>query len=293
MDIKQLTYFLAIAEEGSLTKAAARLHMAQPPLSKYLKMLEDELGVMLIERNTRKLRITEAGEKMRYRAKQILELTETTINELRDYDEGTHGTLRIGTIASSGDTLLPVRIFHFHRRYPKVRFQIKERSTQEIMDMLEKGLIDIGIVRTPVNIEGYDSILLPEEPMVAATTDTTFWEQNQAEITLADLAGKPLLVHNRYEDIIIKLCRNAGFDPEILGKIDDARSILLWANIGMGIAVVQRDWLELLENADLRYKEIAEPLLVTRNVVVWKKNRYTSSIACHFLETFDDLSMKV
>lgn len=286
IDIKQLIYFLAIAEEGSITKAADRLHMAQPPLSKQLKMLENELNVNLVERNTRNLRITEAGKRLQYRAKQILDLTETTIKELKDYDGGIHGMLRIGTIASAGDTLLPAKAFSFHQKYPNIRFQIKESNTQEILDMLKNGLIDIGIVRTPIDSEYYDSILFPDEPMVAATIGTPFWNQDQPSITVAELAGKPLLVLNRYENMIIKSCQKAGFEPEIVGKIDDTRSIILWANTGMGIAIVQRDWPELLNNNDLKYKEIAEPLLFTQTAIVWMKNRYLSSASRHFLETF-------
>ncbi|MGE7760554.1 LysR family transcriptional regulator [Peribacillus sp. NPDC097895] len=286
MDIKQLIYFLAIAEEDSITKAAARLHMAQPPLSKQLKMLEDELEVKLFERNTRNLKITDVGKRLQYRAKQIIELTETTISELKDYDEGSRGTLRIGTLASTGDAILPIRIYNFNQLYPNISFQIKHRSTPEILDMLKKGLIDIGIVRTPINSEYYDSILLPEEPMVAVTAGTPLWEKNESSITLSDLADQPLLVLNRYENIITQACRNAGFEPNILGKIDDTKSILLWANLGIGTAIVQRDWLELFKNADLKYKEISEASLVTQTAIVWMKNQYMSSASRHFLETF-------
>ncbi|MER2009627.1 MAG: LysR family transcriptional regulator [Psychrobacillus sp.] len=286
MNIKQLIYFLAIAEEGSITKAADRLHMAQPPLSKQLKMLEIELNIELFERNKRNLRITEAGKQLQYRAKQIIDLTETTIRELKDYDEGIHGTLRIGTIASAGDTLLPENVFSFHQKYPNIRFHIKESNTQEILDMLKNGIIDIGIVRTPIDSDFFDSILFPEEPMVAATTGTPFWNEKQPSITVADLAGKPLLVLNRYEDVMIKSCQKAGFEPDIIGKIDDTRTIMLWANKGMGIAIVQRDWPELMKNNGLKYKEIAEPLLVTQPAIVWMKNRYMSSASRHFLETF-------
>lgn len=286
MDIKQLIYFLAIAEEGSITRAANRLHMAQPPLSKQLKMLEDELEVKLIERNTRNLKITDAGKRLKYRAKQIIELTETTIKELKDYDEGSRGTLRIGTLASTGDAILPARIFNFNQLYPNISFQINHSSTPEILDMLTKGLIDIGIVRTPIDTEYYDSILLPEEPMVAVTGGTPFWKQNEPSITLLDLAEEPLLVHNRYENMITQACRNNGFEPNILGKLDDTKSILLWAKLGIGTAIVQRDWLELFKNDDLKYKEIAETSLVTQTAIVWMGNQYMSSATRHFLETF-------
>lgn len=286
IDIKQLHYFLAIAEEGSITKAAERIHMAQPPLSKQLKMLEEELQVELFERNTRNLKITEAGKHLHYRAQQIIDLTETTVRELKDYDEGIYGTLTVGTISSAGDTLLPEKVLSFHKKYPNIRFHIKKNNTHEVLDLLKNGLIDVGIVRTPIDSEYYDSILFPEEPMVAATVGTPFWTDSQQAITIADLEGKPLLILNRYKETVVKACHNAGFEPHIIGKIDDTRTIMLWANKGMGVAIVQRDWPDLMGSNDLVYKEIAEPLLLTQPAVVWMKNRYLSSVTRHFLESF-------
>ncbi|MEY9976296.1 LysR family transcriptional regulator [Lysinibacillus sp. RC79] len=287
MDIKQLKYFLAIADEGNITKAAEKLHMAQPPLSKQLKILEDELGIQLFERNTRNLKITESGERLQYRAKQIIDLLETTVKELKDFDEGKCGILKIGTLAVTGDAILPDQIYKFNQIYPNIGFQIIHRNTPEILDMLKKGLIDIGIVRTPIDSEYLDSILLPEEPMVAVTVGEPFWKENESsKIAISDLFEQPLLVHNRYEKMITMVCQNAGFEPKIIGRIDDTRSILLWANLGIGIAIVQRDWLQLFKNNDFKYKEISEKSLLTQTAIVWMKNQYMTTTARHFIETF-------
>ncbi|MFC9601012.1 LysR family transcriptional regulator [Peribacillus butanolivorans] len=287
MDIKQLKYFLAIAAEGNITKAAEKLHMAQPPLSKQLKILEEELGIQLFERNTRNLKITESGKRLQYRAKQIIDLLETTVKELKDFDEGKRGILKIGTLAVTGDAILPDQIYKFNQIYPNIGFQIIHRNTPEILDMLKKGLIDIGIVRTPINSEYLDSILLPEEPMVAVTVGEPFWKENESsKIAISDLSEQPLLVHNRYEKMITMVCHNAGFEPNIIGRIDDTRSILLWANLGIGIAIVQRDWLKLFKNNDFKYKEISEESLLTQTAIVWMKNQYMTNTARHFIETF-------
>lgn len=289
MDIRQLKYFVTIVDEGNITKAAEKLHIAQPPLSQQLKLLEEELGIKLIERNTRKIQITEAGYMLWHRAKQIIELTETTEKELRDFKEGLQGTLSIGAIASAGDTLLPNRINSFHRAYPDVNFHIRECSTNEILELLISGVIEIGIIRTPLNSELFDSILLPDEPMVAATNGDFFWNEDKKTIKLRDLENKPLLVHNRYENVISEACQREGFEPRILGRIDDTRSILLWAHTGMGVAIVQRDWINLIDSINLKYKEINEPSLVTRTAIVWLKNKYLSSIARNFLNIFEYL----
>ncbi|GIM30359.1 LysR family transcriptional regulator [Clostridium polyendosporum] len=284
MDIKQLTYFLGIAEEGNITKAAEKLHIAQPHLSNQLKLLEDELGVKLVERSTRKIQLTNAGEMLMHRAKQVLELMDRTIKELKDFNEGLQGTLSIGAISSAGDILLPNWIYNFHQQYPGINFHIRECHTHEILELLNNGVIEIGIIRTPLNSELYDSILLPNETMIAATNRNLFWKNNRKYIDMKDLANKPLLIHRRYEKMIVEACQQSGFEPRILGKIDDTRTILLWAHTGMGVAIVPKDWIGLISSTNLKYVEIKEPSLITRTAVVWKKSHYLSSAAKHFLE---------
>ncbi|ADK14835.1 MULTISPECIES: LysR family transcriptional regulator [Clostridium] len=285
MDIKQLTYFLTIAEEKSITKASEKLHIAQPHLSQQLKLLEEELNVKLIERTTRKFQVTDAGKRLWHRSKQIIELMESTVKELKDFNEGMEGTLSIGTISSAGDILLPQRIYSFNKKYPKINFEIQECSTNEILELLKSGVIEIGIIRTPLNSEIYESINLPIEPMVAASSNSFYWN-NKGKICLNELAGKPLLVHRRYEKMIIELCKQTGFNPRILCKIEDTRSILLLADTGMGIGIVPKDWIELIPNTNLNYKEINEPSLDTNTTIVWMKDQYLSSAAKHFLQTF-------
>jgi LysR family transcriptional regulator, salicylic acid-responsive activator of bsdBCD len=286
MDLRQLVYFLAIAEEGNITRAAERLHIAQPPLSQQLKLLEEEFGVVLMERNTRKIQITDAGRLLQTRAKQILELTEKTAKELKDLKEGFQGTLSIGTISSAGETLLPLKIQSFHEKYPGVDFHIRESGTFEILELIKGGVVELGIIRTPLNQDIFEYINLPDEPMVAGALGDLFWDGNRGCLELTGLEGKPLLMHNRYTNNIEEACRKAGFEPRIVCRIDDTRSMLSWANTGMGIAIIPRDMIGLLPDAKLNYREIKEESLVTRTVIIWMKNRYLSAPARHFLETF-------
>lgn len=285
MDIRQLAYFLAIVEEGNITKAAERLHMAQPPLSQQLKLLEEEFGVVLLERNTRKIQITDAGRLLQNRAKQIIELVERTAKEIKDLKEGLHGSLSIATISSAGEMLLPEKIQHFHKMYPGVDFQIKENSTFEILELVKGGFVEIGIIRTPFNQDTFEYINLSDEPMMAGALDF-FWNEEAECLELTSLEGKPLLIYNRYANNIEEACRKAGFEPRVICRIDDTRSMLNWANSGMGIAIIPRDMISLVPNLKLHFKEIKEESLVTRIVVVWMKNRYLSTPARHFLEIF-------
>lgn len=285
MDIKQLIYFLTIAEEGNISKAADRLHMAQPPLSQQLKLLEEELGVLLFERNTRRMQITDAGQLLQNRAQQIIDLMEKTSKELNDLKEGSQGLLSIGTISSAGETLVPIMVQNFHKVYPGVDFRIKESSTFEILELVKRGVVEIGVIRTPFNLETFDYISLPEEPMMAAALNSLL-EMNKTSINLGELKGKPLLFHNRYANNIEEACKKSGFEPKVKCRIDDTRTMLNWASAGMGIALIPRDMMALIPDSNLRFIEIKEETLATKIIIIWRKNHYLSTPARHFLEFF-------
>lgn len=286
MDIRQLRYFLAIAEEEQITSAAKKLHIAQPPLSQQLRLLEEELGIKLVERGSRKLQLTDAGKILRNKAEQILELTESTIKELKDFGDGVRGTLSIGAVSSSGAALVPEIICSFNQKYPEVNFEVWEGNTYRILEILSSGVIELGIVRTPFNMESLNSVFLEREPMTAVYRDTWKWDKTQGPIELAELKNKPLIIYRRFEKMIMKSCEENSFEPNILCKNDDARTTLLWADSGLGIAIVPRSALALIGSSKLRYREILEPSLETQIAAIWLKDRYLSMAARHFIEVF-------
>lgn len=285
MDLKQLTYFLEIIKEKNITKAAEKLHIAQPHLSQQLKLLEDELNTQLIQRTTRKFQITESGKLLQRRSEQMINLLETTIKELKDINEGITGTLSVGTISAKSDTLLLKKISEFHKAYPNVNFIIKECNTIQILELLKIGLIEIGIVRTPFNSNEVESIHLPSEPMIAVYCGDTYNYHNNS-IKISELEDKPLLISSKFKNMLFEACEKYNFEPRILCEINDARSLLLWASTGMGIAIVPKDWIDISKNINLKYNEINEPSLVTRSEIIWTKDKYLSSVAKHFLDEF-------
>lgn len=288
MDIKQLKYFLTIADEGQITSAAKKLHMAQPPLSQQLKLLEQELGVKLVERGSRHIQLTDAGKILRNRARQILELSDSTINELNDYIKGLKGTLNIGTVSTSGAMLLSDKIITFHKKYLGVKFSIYEGNTFEILDLLNKGVIEVGIVRTPFNELNYGCKYMKVEPMIAVMTKQHYWGSSKVSITVDELKDKPLIIYRRFQQLIYESCMENGFEPNIACKNDDARTTLLWANSGIGIGIVPQCAFELVNNKNLLYKKIESEKLMTQIVAIWAKDRYLSSIAKEFLNSFDE-----
>lgn len=287
MDIRQLKYFLTIAEEGSITKAAEKLHIAQPPLSQQLKLLEDELDIKLIERNTRKIQITDAGRILQHRSKQILELTQNTKKEIKNLKQGFKGVLSLGTVPSSSTTILLKKLNEFHNKYPHINFKIRESNTGEILKSLSIGTIEVGVILTPFNSEKFESLLLSSESMIVAfKPDTYFINNNKNSISLNDLINKPLIIDHKFKDMLISTCHQAGFEPTILCENEDARSVLLWAHTEIGIGILPKSAADLIPGLGLKYIEIDELSLKTRPAVVWVKNRYLSNVAKNFIEMF-------
>lgn len=291
MDIKRLQYFLMVAEEGQITRAAERLHMAQPPLSQQLKLLETELGIRLFERGgSKKIKLTEAGHTLRNRAEQILSLVDQAEKELKDVGNGQQGTLSLGITtpwsATLGMTLLPDRIYCFHEQYPDINFQLWEGDLNKIEELLRSGVIEIAIARSPTDMKTYDAISLPDESAAAAFGPG--WSPISAgQICLADLADKPLIIYRRYEEKLLEYFGELGLKPRIICRHDDIRSMLLLANTGLGVAIVQGSAANLMPGSKLIFKEIIQPpLLIKTTAVIWMRNRYLSAAARHFIDMF-------
>ena len=236
VDIRQLLYFTTIAEEGSISAAAKKLHLSQPPLSYQMKLLEEELHLPLIERSARGIALTEAGRVLYKRAQGILELSELTRKEMLAMASGFTGTLHIGTVSSSGASLLGWRIPAFHQKHPQIGFAIHEGNTFELMEMLESGLIELAIVRTPFHNDQLNCLYLSPEPMIAAGAASFFpaGMPSGQPISLELLGHAPVILYRRFEKILLSLCEQKGITPQVFCIADDARTTLMWAEAGLG-----------------------------------------------------------
>jgi LysR family transcriptional regulator, salicylic acid-responsive activator of bsdBCD len=299
MDIRQMKYFLAIAEEGHITAAANRLNISQPPLSQQLKLLEQELGVTLFNRNSRNLKLTEAGIVLQNRSEQMLELLKSTVNELKHLNQGIEGTLSIGTVCSSGITILPNKICEFRKKYKNIDFQIWEGDSFRIIELLNNGIIDVGFVREPFNTNFYDSLFIKDnmghnlnDYLVTIANPELYDSANKGDsISLKELKNKPLIIHRRYDDIIKNACIKEGFEPKIICKNDDTMSSLSWAKAGIGIAILPLTASNITSNINLEIKKIIEPSIESRLNLIWPKNKYLSIIARNFIKMFDEDSI--
>lgn len=267
MDLKKLIYFLEIAHTLNMSKAAENLHMSQPPLSYQLKQLEEELGVKLFERSTRHLKITACGEKLKERAIQILELVALTKEELSQGES----SLRIGFVASSAALLSPERLTDFHMKHEAMKFVMKEGNTYKIIEYLNHGLIDIGLVRTPFDAEAYNVEYLELEPMIAIYDPHQY--KLEKAIDLKELQDMPLVLDKRFEELVTSACHHNGFLPNIICLGEDSRSILSWTEAGLGIAVLPFSGKDFIKSSRLDFAIIDAKSLETRGAVVTLKNK--------------------
>ena len=296
MTLKQLEYFLAIAETGSITQAAEILHVSQPPLSLQLKALEDEFGVPLFERTRRGLSITQSGRLLEQRAQEIFEMIDQMVNEVRSKTLSPKVEIRVGTVNSVSNRLIPSWIYTHKCTYPNVEIQVSEASTTDILFYLDEHKIDLGIVREPFNKaryncrQIYDKALVPhEKDCFVALADPGFYAGFESEtIPLAELRDFPLLLHRRYISMFTKCCKSCGFIPNIICKNNDVMSLLSWAKAGIGIAVLPYSSSLLNTDDHLVRKDIIDPVILSRIYVVWSKETELSPEAERFLELISE-----
>lgn len=257
MDIRQMKYFKTIVEEGTISKAAQVLHMAQPPLSIQLKQLEEELGITLLKRGNKQIELTDAGMRFYKRCLQILDLTEITKNELK---ESFQDVLRIGITSSNGGLIQQDNIKHFIEHYDHVQYRIYEGSTYEILDLLLSHNIDLGIVRTPFDTSKVNTFYLEKEPMIVIGKKEYF---KRPISKMKDLKKIPLIIHQRYLPLINDYSLNKHIQIQIKVTCDDSRTSLIWANSGIGVAIVPLSSLSLNYDSSLEYAYLEDKDLYT------------------------------
>ena len=289
MDIKDMRAFYAIVEEGNISHAAQRLDIAQPALSRQMKRLENSLGVQLFERGSRRIRLTDAGRVMYSRVEHILGMVDGTVREITEIGSGVAGSIRLGTITTSGAMLLPELISEFHSRYPHVTYQIWEAEGARILELLDNRVIEIGITRTQVDSKVYESIVLPNEPLVLIMNKEQEIGSQKDKVNLLELKDKPIIIPLRWQSVFIANCRKLGFEPHIICVSDSIVQDLLLTKMGGGMAVLPVSSKTLLTDGNLIYKKLVEPEMSTHTVIAWLKNRTLSSSSEHLIRLFREM----
>lgn len=282
MNDKQLYYFTQIAESDSISAAAKRLGVSQPSLSKQLAELENELGLQLMERGARRTLLTDAGYFLYQRAKNITSMMASTAEDLRRFEAGVPAILRLGAISSCGSALLQSCLLDFCRDFPDLQFEISEGNTYELLEKLKNGQIEVAIVRTPFNDAGLTCFAKDAEPLMAVAQPSLLPHPESSLISLAELSALPLLYYRRFEQMIYLAFRGKGLTHSCFCKSDDARTSLMWALAGLGVALVPRS-ISALFSGSLVAQEIQSAELVTSMTAVHLKGAFLSSAAQQFL----------
>jgi len=212
---------------------------------------------------------------------------DSTIIEIDDFKKGLNGTLSIGMVSSSGALLIKNTMSKFHKEYSGVKFSVQEGNTFKILELLNRGIIEVGIIRTPSNASSCNYKCMKKEPMIAAMTKKYSSDLEGNYISLKELSGNPLIFYRRFEQLIMDTCIESGFKSEVFCKNDDARTTLMLANAGFGIELVPKSAFELSCNENLIYKEIKNEKLETSLAAIWIKDKYMSSLADRFIKCFN------
>ena len=197
MEIRVLRYFLAVVREESITKASEMLHITQPTLSRQLAQMEEEIGVKLFDRGTRKIKLTNEGILLRRRAEEILQLVDKTERELVEQEEQVEGKVTIGCGEIASVRLLPELFRSFRGKYPGVSFDLFTATADLVKEQMDKGLLDIGLLLEPVDVEKYDFIRfnMKENWVVLMRSDDPLAERES--VTAKELAMLPLILPRR------------------------------------------------------------------------------------------------
>lgn len=235
MELKQMQYFLAIADAGSISAAAKKLYMSQPPLSAQMQRLEAELGCRLFERGARQITLTEAGRRFSEHARRILEMSRVAAEESR---ADSFGVLRLGMVSSVVESPGASWIAEYSARFPGLTFALTEGNTYRLLEDLRARLISLAVVRTPFAAEDLHAERLMRESLAVLGRREFFGGDLPQTVSPQLLGGVPLLVYRRWKEVVEQLCRSAGCEARIRFLCDDARTVRTLAEAGVGVAVL-------------------------------------------------------
>ncbi|KQV91201.1 LysR family transcriptional regulator [Massilia sp. Root351] len=247
IDLKQLKYFLAVAEEKSFSRAAERLHISQPPLSQQIMKLESELGVRLFARTTRTFELTVAGKALMSEASDLLAKMRMTIDTIRQIDRGEVGRLRVGIVGSAMWGPIPSLLEEFQSKYPRVTWTIHEFGPTVQYEALRAKQIDVGFWREPrlndddlKNDNLRQELCFRENVCVALNEHHPLAKQDAIELT--DIASEPMLTlaldKSAFPRYLIQCCVKAGFQPTIFQEASEPQTLLAMVGAGLGVALL-------------------------------------------------------
>ncbi|MCQ2567280.1 MAG: LysR family transcriptional regulator [Mogibacterium sp.] len=285
MDFKSLTYFITVAEELNFTKAAEKLCMSQPPLSNQIKALERELDTVLFIRGGRFLQLTEAGKLYYRHAKEILALANKASSEVRALGKGMTGKISIGLVEGSAPNIASKWIESFMQLYPGISFKIVDGNSDELIDKLRSGLINLAVITNPCDYTLLNSFNVGQEQITAfMSKDNPLAKLPGNTISLSSLKDQPLIVPSRpaHVDMIYKWFKEIDAKPKIICEMDNYLDVAALSGSNIGISLFPKT--SYVPNPQLVAKDVVDSERYIDYMFVWLKGKPLSLI----YETFID-----
>ena len=291
MDLRTLQYFVTVAEELNITRAAEKLHISQPPLSAQIKNLETELETVLFIRGKRQLKLTESGQLLYRRAKDILSLAESTKAEMLSLGHGMRGTISIGLVEGMAPDIAAEWFAGFMKLHPNVRFRILDGSTDDLLEKMRSGIISLAVITYPCDNSLLHHFHVGEEKMTAIMSRShPLAAENGRKVRIADLVGENLIVPSRKAliDTIYKWFRSIGEEPKIVCEMDSYLDAAALAGRDVGISIYPKT--AYIPNDSLVTKELAGKDRKLQYLFVWRKGHKLPVIEEHFIDFVKEMT---
>lgn len=284
MEIRALRYFLAVAREESITRAADVLHMTQPPLSRQLRDLEEELGKQLFIRGHRKITLTEDGMLLRRRAEEMIDLMEKTRAELTASGETIAGEICIGSGETDGISFLARAARNLQKAHPQIHFHISSGDAERVLEKLDKGLIDFGLLVGPVDMSKYDYIHLPAKDTWGVLMRKDSPLAKREAIRAGDLRDKPLILSNQASNVSeIAAWMNAEISRlNVVMTYDLIYNAAQFVKQGVGYVIGLDKLINTSGESNLCFRPLNPPLEAGL-CIAWKKYSVFSGASSAFL----------
>lgn len=303
MDLKQLSYFVKIVEEGSISGAAKKLFMSQPPLSSQMKLLEAELDCTLFERGSRTIHLTEAGETLYNYSRSLLQLSNVAKQETMNAARHFNGVLRIGIVSSLIGSDALGWLCGFSKQYPGIHYEINEADTYHLLSQFETNAIHLALLRTPFHTDSLTCKKLFTDSLVAVGQESFFAASyssgsnvsahtadtsDSAAITLDALAKLPLIVYRRWEHLLQKEFEDKNLSANWFCINDDARTTLYFVEMGMGVGIIPQSAATLVQKKGIICRPVKNCDIAT-DVVLAYNSTYLPECSRAFIEYLDTL----
>lgn len=266
MELRHLKYFLAVAEELNFTKASEKLFISQPPLSRQIIELEEELGARLFIRNNKKVELTEAGKYFEKEIKELFQMLETITVKTKKIAENVSGEFRIAYISSIYSSVISELIQFLKEQFPYVNFKLFEISTTKQIEALEKGKIDLGIIRSPIKSPKIKSQLWFKDGFSVVFNKN--FTNIRSEKEIPNLENATFVFFNKdyaphYHEVLLELCAFYGFRPKIVHESNNINSIVQLVKNGLGISIVPSNIARNNQDSELGFIELKKISLST------------------------------